>query len=105
MGPNVEIYNLAQVDIGESAVLAQYVYLCGGSHNYEDRQWPLITAPIYVGRDVFIGAKSMVLMGVSIADFAVIGAGCVVSKNVPEFTICVGNPCKFIGTRQKYKDA
>ena len=104
LGPHSEIYNLNLVSIGERALIAQHVYLCGGSHDYEDPNWPLITAPIFVGCDVFIGAKSIVLMGVSISDFAVIGAGCVVAKDVPEATICVGNPCRFIGIRKKYQD-
>lgn len=102
IGPHAEIYNIDFVEIKTSAVIAQYAYLCCGSHDFEDPQWPLITAPISIGEDAFVAAKSIVLMGVKVGDFAVIGAGAVVAKDVPAEAICVGNPAKFIGKRKRY---
>jgi len=51
---------------------------------------------IFIGNDVFIGANSMILKGVRIGDRSVIGAGSVVTKNVPSDQIWAGNPVKFI---------
>lgn len=49
-------------------------------------------APVEIGNDVFIGARSMILKGVHIGKGAVIGAGSVVTKDIPEFEIWAGNP-------------
>jgi acetyltransferase-like isoleucine patch superfamily enzyme len=53
----------------------------------------------HIGNDVWIGRSSIVLSGVSISDGAVIGAGSVVTKDVPSYAIVAGNPAKFIRSR------
>ena len=53
-------------------------------------------APVIIGNDVFIGARSIVLKGVTIGDRAVIGAGSVISKDVPADCIVAGNPARLI---------
>ena len=54
------------------------------------------TAPIHISKGAFIGACSIVLKGVTIGERSVIGAGSVVTKNVPADEIWAGNPAKFI---------
>jgi acetyltransferase-like isoleucine patch superfamily enzyme len=54
------------------------------------------SAPVTIGRNVFIGARSIVLKGVSIGDNSVIGAGSVVNGNVPTNVVAAGNPCRII---------
>jgi acetyltransferase-like isoleucine patch superfamily enzyme len=56
------------------------------------------SSPVSIGDDVFLGARSIVLKGVSIGEGAIVGAGAVVTKDVPPFTIVVGNPAKAVGT-------
>lgn len=55
--------------------------------------------PVKIGKRVFIGARSIILKGVCIGDDAIIGAGAVVSKDVPSGTIAAGNPAKIITPR------
>lgn len=55
-------------------------------------------APIVIGNDVFIGARSIILKGVTIGDAAIIGAGSVVTKDVPAGAIAAGNPAKIVRT-------
>lgn len=55
-----------------------------------------VSRPIHIGNDVFIGARSIILKGVTIGDGAVIGAGSVVVKDVPENTVVAGNPAKIV---------
>jgi acetyltransferase-like isoleucine patch superfamily enzyme/glycosyltransferase involved in cell wall biosynthesis len=66
----------------------------------EDRiaNLPATTVPIEIGDDVFIGARAIILKGVTIGNGAVIGAGAVVVQDVPERAIVVGNPAKVVGT-------
>ena len=60
--------------------------------------WPKLTKskPIVIGKNVFIGARSIVMKGVTIGDGAVIGAGSVVTKDVPANAIAAGNPAKVV---------
>lgn len=53
-------------------------------------------APVDIGNDVFIGARSMILKGVHIGNGAVVGAGSVVTKDIPAFEIWAGNPAVFV---------
>ncbi len=54
------------------------------------------TAPIKIEKNVFIGARSIILKGVTIGEGAVVGAGSVVTKDIPAGEIWAGNPAKFI---------
>ena len=54
--------------------------------------------PIVIGKNVFIGARSIVMKGVTIGDGAVVGAGSVVTKDVPANTIVAGNPARVVKT-------
>lgn len=54
------------------------------------------SAPIIIGDDVWIGADSTILKGVTIGNRAIIGAGSVVTKDIPSDCIVAGNPCKVI---------
>jgi acetyltransferase-like isoleucine patch superfamily enzyme len=67
----------------------------GRRHN--NRAEDIASAPVTIGRNVFIGARSIVLKGVSIGDDVVIGAGSVVTKSIPAGMIAAGNPARVIG--------
>lgn len=59
----------------------------------------IITEPIRIENDVWIGANVTVLGGVTIHDGTVVGAGSIVTKDCPPYSICVGNPAKVIKFR------
>lgn len=58
-------------------------------------------APITIKKNAFIGARSIILKGVTIGEGAVVGAGSVVSKDVPPFSVVCGNPAKIVKTLNK----
>ncbi len=94
LGEHVEVYNLAPIRLKARCTVAQHVYLCAGSHDFSTPRLPLVVGEIEVGEDVFIGAAAFVMPGVQIGKGAVIGARAVVTKDMPPWTICAGNPCK-----------
>ena len=99
LGESANAYSLGKIDIQEGATIAQEAYLCTGTHDFNDPSLQLITKPITVGKNTFIGARAMILPGVSIGYQAIVGAMSVVSKDVPDHKIVAGNPAKIIGDR------
>ena len=55
--------------------------------------------PVYIGDDSWIGSHVIILPGVHIGKGCVIGAGAVVSKDVPDFVVAAGNPCRVVRKR------
>ena len=101
---DAEIYNPEPVKIGEYAVISQGAYLCGASHDYRRWDFPLISAPIAIGKHAWIAARAIVHMGVQIGDGCVIGAGSVVTRDMPEWSVCAGNPCRVIRRYERGED-
>ena len=99
LGDRANAYSLGQIEIGARATIAQEAYLDTGSHDFEKPGMPLVTAKITIGEDAFVGARAFVLPGVTIGSRSVIGAGSVVTKDVPENVIAAGNPCKVLRPR------
>ena len=99
LGERANAYSLGKIKILEGATIAQEAYVCTGTHDFNDPSLQLITKPITVGKNSFIGARAMILPGVSIGDQAIVGAMSVVSRDVPDHQIVVGNPAKKIGER------
>jgi maltose O-acetyltransferase len=66
--------------------------------NAEQRRREEFGKPIEIGSDVWIGGGAIILAGVRIGSRSVIGAGSVVTRDVPEGTFAAGNPCRIIRT-------
>ena len=101
LAPGAEVYNLGPVRLEHDCTIAQQVYLCGGTHDVDDPNLPLVVGEIIVGPHVFIGARAFVMPGVHIAEGAVIGACSVVTRDVPEYAVCAGNPCRVLRGRRR----
>ncbi|SEN57681.1 Acetyltransferase (isoleucine patch superfamily) [bacterium A37T11] len=92
---------IGPISIGNNVMFAQHVVLSGLNHGYEDvqmspRKQEVSFRQIIVADDVWIGANSVVTAGVTIGRHAVVGAGSIVTKDVPEFSVVVGNPARVI---------
>ena len=99
IGENVWIDNLDEVKIGNNVCISQGAFLLCGNHNYKKESFDLITKPIKVENGVWIGAKSIVLPGVTAKSHSILSAGSVTSKNLEAYSIYKGNPAEKVGIR------
>jgi acetyltransferase-like isoleucine patch superfamily enzyme len=92
------------ISIGDYVMIAFQTVLQSAGHEMGGREpmrvQPIVKAPIIVGADVWLGARSMVRYGVTIGDGAIVGMGAVVVKDVAPGTIVGGVPAKPIGARE-----
>ena len=100
IGEDCWIDNLARVSIGDHACVSQGVYLCSGNHDWSDTAFGLIVRPIHIQDGAWVGARCIVCPGVTVSRLAVVMAGSVASRNVPEREIHAGNPAVFVRVRQ-----
>ena len=83
------------VDIGE-----QVSFYCGG-HDVQSPDYRAFMEPTTVGNRACIYARAMIIRGVNIGEGAVLAAGSIVTKDIPEYTIWAGVPAKKIGERTR----
>lgn len=100
VGRNVMIYNLGHITLERGANVSQNVHLCAGTHDFNRWDMPLVTAPIVIGENAWIGADVFVGPGVRIGELTVVGARSVVIRDLPPRKICVGQPCRAIKDRR-----
>ena len=96
---------ILSLKIGEYCAIGPNCYITDHDHGVDMNLPPLqqlmIAKPTKIGDRVWIGANVTILKGVTVGDDAVIGAGSVVTKDIPEKAIAVGNPAKVIKYRQE----
>ncbi len=99
LASDVDCYNVAPIILEDNVTVSQGAYLCTASHDISDVKNPLITAPIILKDQSWIGARAFVGMGVTIGQGAVVGATASVYKDVEAWTVVGGNPAKFLKNR------
>jgi putative colanic acid biosynthesis acetyltransferase WcaF len=99
LGEGTWAYALDKIVLGDYACVGQRTVLLTGSHDFSDPTFPLRTQPIVIGYGSWIAVGVTVLPGVKIGALAVVGAGSVVAKDLPEQMVCAGNPCRPIKPR------
>lgn len=95
------LLDCATIEIGDYAQLAPNVQLYTAGHpiNADERRTGLEFAnPIRIGRDAWLGGGVIVLPGITIGEAAVIGAGSVVTRDIPPSSVAVGNPARVVRT-------
>jgi acetyltransferase-like isoleucine patch superfamily enzyme len=93
-----------RIVIGEFTIIGEFVSIRDANHGMERgepmRYQPHTSAPIRIGRDVWIGRGSCILPGVTIGEGSVIGANSVVTGDIPKYSIAAGVPAKIIRERE-----
>lgn len=86
--------------IGNHVDIASEVMIYNSQHDVNDGDFKAITAPVVIEDYVFIGPRAIILPGVTVGKGAVIAAGAVVTKDVPQYAIVGGVPAQIIGERK-----
>lgn len=95
------------VTIGKYVMMGPEVIILTRNHEFSDTSTPMqkqgyqIEKPVTIGDDVWIGARAIILPGVHIGNGVIIGAGAVVTKDVPDYAIVGGNPARVLKYRNK----
>ena len=92
---------IGPVTMGNGSGLGQNVFVSGFNHGYADgsknsSEQPLDIRPTTIEEEAHIGANSVVLAGVTVGRNCQVGAGSVVTKDIPPYSVAVGNPAKVI---------
>ena len=97
---NCVVLDVCEVHIGDYTLFGPAVQILTPLHPLEAelRRREEFGAPIVIGSDVWVGGGALILPGVTIGSRAVIGAGSVVTKDVPEGVLALGNPCRVVKT-------
>ena len=91
------VLSVLEITIGDDVALANEVYVMdSNSHGVEGR--PHVEAPVRIGDGTWVGARAMILPGVTIGKRVVVAAGSVVTRDVPDDSLVAGNPARVVRT-------
>ena len=93
------ILDCAEVSIGANTLIGPNLGIYPVNHALDPEERAhggCVSAPVHIGKDVWLGGDVKILAGVSIGDGAVIGTGSVVTKSIPARVVAVGNPCRVL---------
>jgi acetyltransferase-like isoleucine patch superfamily enzyme len=100
---NVSFNSWERIVVGDQTAFGDGCYVQDNDHGTEAgvpiMRQPTHGAPILIGRDVWFGARCIVLKGVEVGDATVVGAGSVVVKSLPPGVVAVGSPCRPVKAR------
>ena len=101
----VHIWGGEGVSIGDRVMVGSHTAISAVTHDYtKDPMWGHnICAPVVIGNDVWIGTHALIMPGIAVGDGAVIGAGAVVTKDVPPRSIVAGVPARVLRERPSGK--
>lgn len=105
IGVNCEVFG--DVSIGNDVMMGPEVVFYTTNHKFDRTDIPMRlqgtteSKGIVIGNDVWIGRRAIILPGVTIGDGVVIGAGAVVAKDIPSYSVVVGNPARVIKKRNE----
>lgn len=105
LGFHCEVFSASTVTVGRHGLFAAYTYLVGGGHEFERADVPVLeqgrsSRGITLGDNVWLGTGTKVLDGVRIGRDVVVGAGAVVTDDLPDGTVAVGIPARVVRRRE-----
>ena len=113
ISPGAHFSTIKKIKIGSKVMFGPNVTIIGGDHNHNqigkymfdvDVKLPENDKDIIIEDDVWIGTSAIILKGVTISRGSIIGAGSIVTKDIPEYSIAIGSPAKVIRKRFNESD-
>lgn len=101
IGPDVDFYCVAKIDVAAGVIVSQYAHLCAATHDFRSPTFDLLPKPIRLESECWIAAGAFIGPGVTIGERSVIGARAAVFRDVPPGHIMGGNPAANIGKRDE----
>lgn len=101
MADGVVVYNPLPMRLGSHCVVSQDAYLCGATHDIDDPLFPMVSAPITIGRYAWICARATVCSGVTVGEGAVLALGAVATRDLEPWTVYGGVPARALRARQR----
>jgi acetyltransferase-like isoleucine patch superfamily enzyme len=106
IGHNSVLVSRERIDIGNDCMLAAFCYVLDVDHEFGDPDTPipdqgLRVKPVVIGNDVWVGAGTIILRGVTIGDGAVVAANSVVTGDVPPYAVVGGIPARIVKDRRE----
>ena len=104
VGNRVSFLSAAPIEIGEQCLIASDVLITSENHGVDVEKYrnyacqPLDCKPVKVGNGCWIGEKVVILPGVTLGDKCIVGAGAIVTKSFPSYSMIAGNPARLIKT-------
>lgn len=92
IGQRAWLDNLDQLTVGDNVVISQGAMIIQGSHDYKKVDYPTYTRPVVLEEGSWVGAGSIVTLGVTLHSHAVLSAGSVATKDLDAYTVYRGNP-------------
>ena len=102
IGDHFRILTASKVELEENVLIASCVVIMGENHSMDPenpipyKHQPLAPAPVTIKEGAWIGENVSILPGVTVGKRSIIGTGAVVTKDVPDYSIAVGNPARII---------
>lgn len=93
--------NRAGIEIGSNVSISSEVIIFTATHDYNSPSFAAIWRPVIINDYAWIGARAIIMPGVTIGEGAVIGAGSVVTRSVPSYAIASGSPATVKGERSR----
>ena len=99
IGDDVGLYSLGEIEIGKNVVISQKSYICTGSHDYLQIDFPIFAKKIIIKDECWLATDVFVAPGITIDKGTVVGSRSSVYKDLPGNKICIGNPAQIIKNR------
>lgn len=108
IGFNCEVFSGSRVTLGADTLVAAYCYFIGGDHNPQDidasvTQQGSRSQGITIGEKCWFGAGVKVLDGLTVGNNSIVGAGAVVTRDVPAYAVAIGIPARVVRDRRERK--